>query len=231
MEPHLIKIKLLLALTKSPNIHEAENARVMADKLIEKHNVTQKQLDSLKERDPTSVPEEQLLFKTQEHCEWKSILAYLISVKYECYVMQIQTVGSAGYQEYDYFVFGDIDNIDNVKFLFPLFVNKINDLVSRTCKDKEETYTSSYCEGLVNGLRPLLENESFKVPKAKSKEKEIVKEAEQPGLIRTDSITNPAEKPTDKKVAVNSNDKVKDVIAYFHGVRDSDQIHFYNILE
>lgn len=229
MEAHLHKIKLLLALTESPEANEAAAAQAMVDKLVAKYNVTPEQLNALKNKQELNM-DDQLLFKVKERLEWKAHLAFIIASKFDCSVMECCMNADSSFH---YFLFGPDESVASVKELYSEFELKIDKLVSSLDPKNNVLYDSdyieSYGEGIVAGLSSILEYYKFKVPSKKQLNSNP--EDDKPGLVRTTNIINPKEKPTEQKKQVNNKGNIKNIQAYYRGVKDSDLLYDDNLLE
>lgn len=225
MEAHLTKIKLLLALTESPEPNEAANAQAMVDKLVAKYSVSPEQLAALKNKKELDL-NDQMLFRVENRLEWKAHLAFIVAAKFDCSVMECCMSADSSFH---YFLFGPEENVLAVKDIYSEFELRVEGLINSYCYGRDQDYIESYGEGVVSGLSSMLEYMKFKVPG--KKELIINPEHDKPGLIKTTKIQNPDEKPTENKKTVNNKGDVKNIQAYYRGVKDSDLLHDSNILE
>lgn len=225
MEAHLHKIKLLLALTESPEPNESAAAQNMVDKLVAKYSVTPEQLNALKNKQELDL-NDQLLFKVKDRLEWKAHLSFIIAAKFDCSVMECCMNADSSFH---YFLFGTEENVIAVKDLYAEFELRVEGLINSYCYGKDHDYIESYGEGVVAGLSSMLEYMKFKVPGKKLLN--INPEDDKPGLIRTTNIVNPKDKPTENKKQVNNKGEVKNIQAYYRGVKDSDLLHDSNLLQ
>lgn len=225
MEAHLTKIKLLLALTESPEPNEAAAAQARVDELVKKYSVSKEQLDALKNKKELDL-NDQLLFKVDQRLEWKAHLAFIIASKFDCSVMECCMNADSSYH---YFLFGSEETVPVVKSIYEEFELKVQGLITKFCYGLDQDYNESYGEGVVAGLSSMLEYMKFKVPG--KKELNMNPEHEGPGLIKSTKIQNPDEKPTENKKQVNKKGDVKNIHAYYRGVKDSDLLQDSNLLE
>lgn len=232
-EAVLQKIKLLLKLASSPNENEAANARAMADKLISKYNITEEELKSIEDKKPL-YGEDDKLFVTIGICGWRQQLALAIGKHFLCQIVQEELVPAEGLHQYNYYVYGDPEDSDNVKFVYHTFSKKIDDLISKKCIGRGNIYVSSYCEGVVEAIKNNIYWEGIDIPDIKKPKRDVVPEEQKilsngPGDIVKHKEEK--EKPTEKSVDVNSQSMIKDVAAYFKGIADGKDFHLNEILE
>lgn len=225
----LLKIKSLMNLTSSSNENEAKAALAMAEKLIAKHSVTEEELKSLQDKKPAYSDEEKL-FSTQFIIGWKNQLALAVAKKYDCMIIQEESVPLQGSSEYSYYVYGEPEEVGLVIFVFNALLNRINDMVALHCLGRGAIYVDSYCEGLVQSIKHNLEFDDLDVPKVNRQVK--TKPEEVPIHKGTELIQGKTEKesPTDERVDVNSQSFIKDVGAYFKGMSDGRSISLQEAL-
>ena len=230
MESIIEKIISLLRLAASSNENESANAKAFAEKLMLKHNITQAQLDKKSKENQPLYNEQHFLYSTPELIGWKSLLAFAISQKFFCYVVEEQNKTSLGDITYTYFMYGD-DNeeIDSAKLVFNNLINQIDLLVLSNCNDKEEDYIYSYCEGLVSALKFTIENELF--IEEYRKPRNILKVSEQSkDKIEPLEKDFPKEKPVEKTTKVAGRQLIKDAVAYFKDEADGSKIKLNKLL-
>lgn len=222
MEPHLQKIKLLLALSKSPNENEASNAAAMALKLIEKFGVTDAQLQEIEASDKPIYTDDDLLLETPTLADWKNILALVVAKKYDCYAIMEESLSSTGEQSFKYFVYGEPSDVIIAKQLFNYVYGEIDKLIESVCKYRGELFRDSFAEGAVNGARINIEYENFIVNGiVVAKEKEVPKE-DAIATVEKAPIKPPA---IERKTKVSNEEKPLDIIAYFTGEGCGRNIH------
>jgi len=142
----LTKIKLLLKLTESPEPNEAATAQALANKMIEKHGLTQEEVDSLKDPKPLYT-EDDKLYWTLNMVSWKQRLALAIATHFDCLIVQEHQVPGEGEEQYHYYVYGNPEDTDNVRYVFYSLSEKVEDLISNHCVMKGPIYIASYGEG------------------------------------------------------------------------------------
>lgn len=228
MEAHLHKIKLLFNLAAKAPEHEAANAKALAQKLMEKHGVTDEQLQELLNDGKPLYGEDQKLFSTPTVVPWKSLLAYLVSFKYNCYVVQEEQVPSEGSSEFVYYLYGDDNDVATVQYFFPKLLKEVEDVMLIACYGRGEIFVESYREGLINGLRENLNyfDLDFGFLKKKTIDKQI--STGTANLTKTEAEL-PKEKPAKESVDVSSKTVVKDINAFFRGDVDGRNIDLYGL--
>lgn len=231
-EEVLSKIKKLQALAESQNDNESANAKKFADKLIEKYEITEEDLNSIKDKPPL-YGENDKLFHTATVVPWMNQLALGIANHFGCYVVQEELVPIDGHHEYDYYVYGDEEDSKSVKFAFNAFQKQIDSLVLENCPNKGPVYISSYCEGVVQSIRSNIEVDGIDIPKINkdplSKPNKMVETSgSKVGLVQTPKETKA--KPVDKSVAVNGA-AIRDIMAFLKGLQDGRDISLQDLIE
>lgn len=223
----LNKIKLLRNLGTSSNGNEAAAANSMADKLIEKHGISEEELRSIADKAP-AYGEEEKLFQTIGVVSWMSQLALAIGTKYDCSIVQetIEPVGE-GPQQNNYYAYGDPEDVEIVKFVWKAFSKKVEELVLINCVNRGPIFIHSYTEGVVQSIRFNLEFQDIEVPKVNIKPKQQE--------VKPDAIVPAApaekEKPTTETYNVNANSFIKDIMAYFKGLEDGKEVGLQAVLD
>lgn len=209
---------MLLKLSKSDNVNEASNALIFAQRLIEKHGITAEELEEIAEKAP-AYGDDELLYTSPVMISWKMQLAFAISSKFDCMVVQEEVVPVDGNGEFQYYIYGSPDMVLAIKQVFESIITQIYNLVVERCVDKDEDYIESYQEGLVAGIKQHLEDFISRVAIIRTDVTD--KPAESLGVKPTDLAQIPVvkEKPTEKKTIIKAG-KGLNVIAYFTGVGD-----------
>jgi len=222
----LAKVKKLLALTNSPNTNEADNARSMADKLIEKYNITEEELGSL---DPKEYyGENEKLFVTLGMVMWRQQLAVAVAKYYDCQIVQeeLRPAGSSedAIVEYHHYVYGDDDQV------YKAFAKKIDNLCDTKCLGRGPVYLSSYCEGVVESVKWNIEMYGIDIPDIK---KPIKKQEEKSIPISTTGIVRSSDKeePVENRRKNIDGTFIKDIMAYFRGLDDGKNFSLKEVLE
>lgn len=224
----LNKVKLLINLSSSPNPNEAETARAMADKLISKYNITEEELGSLEEK--VYYGENEKLFSSVGIISWKQQLAVAISKYFDCQIVQEELVPGDGASQFNYYVYGDDDQVKDVKFVYHAFNKKIENLVDIQCLGRGPIYIESYCEGVVESVKWNIDMYGIDVPEMKK----TIKQEEQAPPPNSKTITKSGpdkEEPTDKRVDINKQSLIRDIMAYFKGVDDGKNLSLKDILD
>lgn len=227
----LNKVKLLLKLATSSNPHEADNARKLAEGLIEKHSITEEELESIKDKKPL-YGDDELMFSTVGIVSWRQQLALVIAKHFMCQVVQEEMVPTDGEHFFNYFAYGDPEDVKNVKFAFKAFANKVEYLVDTQCLGRGPIYVESYCEGVVDAIKQNILMYGIDIPDKMKKPRQP--KPEQNITITGNAIDKPQQekpKPAERRVDVNSGSMVKDIMAYFKGVEDSKDLFLDDILE
>ncbi len=224
----LTKIKLLINLSQSPNPNEAENAKAMVDKLIAKYSVTSEELASLEEK--VFYGEDEKLFVTLGIVGWRQQLALGVAIHFDCQIVQEELVPTEGIHQFNYYVYGDPDQVKDTQFVYHAFAKKIEKLADSKSLGKGPDYLDSYCEGVTDSVRYNIKVFGIEIPKGKKS----VSKKEEVSSVKTSAITKTGsskEEPTDKRVDVNAGSLVKDVVAFYKGVSDGASISLQDILE
>jgi hypothetical protein len=224
----LNKVKLLLKLATSPNPHEADSARKLAEGLIEKHNITPEELETIKDPKPLYGDDEKL-FVTIGLVPWRQRLALAVGNHFECQIVQEELVPAEGASHFHYFVFGDPADVKKVQYSFPLFAKEVELLITTRCLGHGPVYTDSYTEGVVDAIKQNILLFGIDIPdKLKMQVKATVEKAI---TLGGDQIVKEKPKPAEKRVDVNNQDRVKDIMAYFKGIEDGGNIFLDELLE
>jgi Protein of unknown function (DUF2786) len=220
----LNKVKLLLKLTQSPNPHEAESAQKLADGLIEKHNISPEELESLKDPKPL-YGEDEKIFGTIGLVSWKQKIALAIGNHFECQIVVEELVPNEGDRQYHYFAYGDPADVKKVQYAWRSFVNKVEKLIDVECLGRGPVYIESYCEGVVDAIKENILTYGIKIP---DQLKQRVKtQVEKAITLGGDALVKAhAEKPkaAERRVDVNSQGFIRDIVAYFKGVDDGSNL-------
>jgi len=224
----LDKVKKLLSLANSSNPNEAENARAMADKFIAKYNITEEELASLEPKE--FYGENEKLFVTLGIVGWRQQLALAVATYFDCQIVQEELVPAEGIHQFNYFVYGDDDQVKEVQFVYHAFSKKIENLADTRCMGRGPVYLDSYCEGVVESVKWNIQMYGIEVPDIKKPLKK--EEPAAPPNSKTITKSGPdKEEPTNKKVDVNANSFIKDIMAYFKGVDDGKAMSLQDVLE
>jgi Protein of unknown function (DUF2786) len=222
----LNKIKSLQRLSGSPNPHEAESARLLAEKLILKYNVMPEELENLKD-DPYN--DEEKLYGTIGLISWRQQLAVVLTKYFDCQIVQVESVPAEGPHHFDYFVYGDLQDTQTVGFVFHALSNQVQQLIDTNCIDRGPIYIDSYSEGVVDAIKQNIWTFGIDLPNNKMPVRVISSDNI---TIKTEEIIKPQENKVhaDKHVDVRSQSMVKDIGAYFQGIVDGKKIALNDVL-
>lgn len=222
-ETVLNKIKLLYRLAESPNEHEAANARDMADKLIAKYNISPEELKTIADK-TAAYGEDELLFKVSFITGWKNQLALGLAIKFDCKIVQEQCTPLDGLVFYNYYVYGEDEDVAIIKFAYPILERKVEQLVEVNCYGRGFTYVDSYCEGLVQAIRQNIATGDFDIPNINRNIKKVQENTLNNGTSNLVAPKKGKENPTPETVNVNSQSFIKNIQAYFKGLDDGKNI-------
>lgn len=229
--PILAKFKLLLKLTASSNANEAENARVMADKLIEKYNITEDELKSLEDKKPL-YGEDEKVFMTIGLNPWRQQLVLAIGLHFDCQIVQEEIVPVEGLHEFSYFAYGEPEDVVNVQFVYHVFSKRIEELIEKKCPGRGPLYVDSYAEGVVEAVKSNIYWEGIDIPEINPNQKTEQKEKIlEPGENKLAKPKTEKEKPANQSVDVGNNSKPLDINAYWRGMSDGSRLHLQDALE
>lgn len=231
-EAILQKIKLLINLSVSSNLNEAEAAVNMIAKLVAKYKITEEELKSLKENKPL-YGEDEKLFVTIGLVGWKQQLALAIGKYLDCQIIQEELIPLEGLHQFSYFIYGSSQDSANVKFVYNAFSKKVEELILINCVGRGMIYISSYCEGVVESIKNNIywdgiELPITKVPTRQPTEKEKPLATEKSKLIK---IKEEKENPVEASVDVNSQSLIKEINAYYRGLDHGRHISLDDVLE
>lgn len=229
----LLKIKLLLNLATSSNPNEADNAKSMADKLIAKYEITPEELKKLEDKKPL-YGENERLYSTTGLVSWRQQLALAICKHFECQIVQEELVPVEGFHQFNYYVYGDSQDAENVKYVLKIFFERIEELINDKCIGRGPVYVSSYGEGVVESVKNNIYWDGIELPnkKAPSREREAKKEKPvEGGTMNLSTTPTEKEKPADKTIDINSQTLIKDVMAFFKGMEDGRHLSLEEMME
>lgn len=230
----LNRVKLLINLSNSPVQGEADNAREAVAKLVAKYNITDEELKSLEDKKPLYGDDDKL-FVTFGRVNWKQTLALTIAKQFYCQIVQEELVPVEGLHQYTYYVYGDLEDADNVKFVYNTFSNRIEELVAEKCIGRGPMYVASYTEGLVEAINNNIMWEGIDLPDIK------VPSRKEPASVPERTLNNGTanlevkreekEKPCQETVAPGGGGLIKDIGAYYKGMQDGRDFSLQDVLE
>jgi len=186
------KIKLLLKLAESSNQNEADSARLQAEKLKQKFNIKDQDLSD----GPDIFEERFFLFSMKEDLEYKRALAFTISNKFYCTLIQEVTIVGPAECLYQFFLYGDDSDIASAKTYFVDICAKVDKLIEDTCQCETNVYRHSFGIGVIDIIKQKLETIDFYLPKAR-KLKDIIKN--DAIVQKTEAIAKEIKKPEQVK--------------------------------
>lgn len=229
-QPILDKLKHLLKLTTSPNENEADNAKIMADKLIAKYNISEEEIKSINDVKPLYT-DDQRLYSVFELIEWKQVLAFVIAYYFESLIVQERLVPAKGPTEYVYYVFGDNENIKSIKSIFFQLSDKVEELIKLNCFGRGGIYIHAYSEGIISSIQTNIQSGSLELPNVYRENKEETISDKALVVKKEDLVKVKTPPPTEEKVEVSSKSLIKNISAYFKGVADGNKIELRDLLE
>ena len=179
-EKIISKIKKLLALSKSENEHESQNAMLKVQEMLMKHKLSLKDVEEC-DLEPITTEEKATGF-TFTKAKWKGILGKIIGDNLSCYTY------FRGYRSYQVVFFGKDDDVTIAEITYKYAIDCINSEVKKLRRQAYKEYGSAvgiendYALGFISGLK-----EKFDEQKAKhqewglvlSKPKEVVEQYEE----------------------------------------------------
>ena len=179
-EKIISKIKKLLALSKSQNEHESQNAMLKVQEMLMKHKLSLKDVEEC-ELEPITTEERETGF-TFTKAKWKGKLGKLIGDNLSCYTF------FRGYRSYQVVFFGKDDDVAIAEITYKYAIDCINSEVGKLRRQAYKEYGTSigiendYALGFISGLET-----KFNEQKAKhqewgivlSKPKEVVEQYEE----------------------------------------------------
>jgi hypothetical protein len=227
-ESVLNKIKLLTRLAESPNEHEAANAREMVDKLIAKYNIAPEELKAIADK-RAAYGDDDLLFSSLSILNWKSDLASCLANEYYCKILQVVCQPAEGASFYNYHIYGDDADIDIIRRVFTILINKIDALIEVNCYGRGQIYIESYCEGMSEAIRYNIKFGDLDLP---SPNREVTSSDKtlSNGEANLAPVKQDKEAPPPETVA-NGRTFIKNIAAYFKGQMDGKNISLQDLLD
>jgi hypothetical protein len=228
----LSKVKLLRNLSNSPNANEAASALAMANKLIEKYNITDEELKSIEDK-PPKYGDNEFLFHTFQVQNWLQQLALACAKNFYCHIVQEELRPPSGTSEFKYYVYGEEEDVNSTKFVFHTILKKINNLVDIKCLGRGPIFVESYREGVVEAIKNNIANFGVEVPEIKRPSRPI--EPEKTLNVDSGNLAQVSkekkEKPEQETVDIGGGTLIRDVMAYFKGLEDGNRLSLNDILE
>lgn len=227
-EAAIVKVKLLIRLSNSPNENEAAAAKNRAEKLIEQFGLLEEEYKEVEEKPVYS--DDDLLFETQDDLDWINILALAVGNKYDCLIIREENVASTGDRVFKYFVYGDSSDTMCTKMLFGFVKKEIDATVSMHCRGRGDLYISSFCEGVVNGVKINIETEDFHI-EGMTVAKSVDEEPKEALVKPEEPKKNKEDIPIKERKNVSKDRKPLDIMAYFEGEGFGRKIHIGKVME
>lgn len=225
----LNKIKLLRKLSQSPNPHEAESATRLSEGLIKKHNISPEELESIKDAKPLYGDDEKV-YTSLGIVSWRQQLVVSVANHLNCKIIQEELVPMDGPHSFNYYAYGEPEDVKNVQFVFKTFADKVERLSDTECMGRGLIYISSYCSGVVDAIKQNISLFGIELPDLKKPVRKV--EVKDSSTTPEDAIkTVEKPKPADRHVDVNTDNIIKDIAAYFNGIRDGKELFLEDILE
>lgn len=223
--PILNKVKLLLGLAKSPNPHEAESARNLAQGLIEKHGVTPEEIEALNPK--PLYGDEEKVYVSLGVVGWMQQLCLCVGSYFECQIVQVELVPNEGPHPFEYYAYGDPESVEAVKSNFNLLLGKVKALLDAKM-GRGDIYRASYAEGVVAAIKENISFYGLEIPKVPQNKLEVEKPNTK-AAIEPEKKERP--KPADRHIDVNGQSVIQDIGAYFSGLYDGREISFDDYIE
>lgn len=141
------RVRKLLALSESPNEHEAAQAVALAHKLMEKHAISEAMLDT---ETPPDVTEQELMEPKSRLDLWRHHLATSLGHYHRCETYwSLRKRGS--FKTFAIQIVGAKSDIDAVRYLFDYCVRQVNRLAEQHA-GKGRVWVDNYRVGVVQGI-------------------------------------------------------------------------------
>lgn len=148
------KVKALLSLSSSANVHEAAAAAAAANKLIDQYRLSEADLD-VQEEDAL-VEDDEPVYSTGRVVSWKNNLVINLARHYGCAVFN-NVLKPNGRKYSQYKLVGRCSDIKITKYMFSWLVSECSRLCEDEAYGKGKIFAQSYCQGFVAGVRHQLD--------------------------------------------------------------------------
>ena len=156
MSSVIAKVQKLLSLSKSSNIHEAENAARIASKLIEEYRLSSVDLEvSGQSPEEELIEDDEYIYETGRVIPWKLSLCSTLVSHYGLAWMNEATYAT-GRKGSRFKLFGRKSDIEVCKYMFMYLSLQCQRLADLEAKGKGHIFVFSYCNGFVAGIREQL---------------------------------------------------------------------------
>jgi hypothetical protein len=216
------KVRKLLTLSKSDNIHEANAALQTANKLIEQYRLSESELEINDNFECEAiVDDDKPLYESGRITRWKSLLAQVLARHYGCALWNAKSYRSNSYQ-----LVGRKSDIEIVRYMFAWLSMEADRLSSSLSKKQGhdrssgKIFCASYCLGFASGISEQL-NASKKSAAEKSTSQAITKLDSR--LAEAEAFMRSARKlEKNPRKCTNSN---VDASAFYNGKSHGNSIH------
>lgn len=149
------KVKNLLALSKSDNVHEATAAANKANQLIDEYRLSSMDLsEDNSEIDPL-IEDADAIYESGRQIFWKVNLVIVLANHYGCAVYNHANY-STGRMFSRFKLIGRTSDIQIVKYMFSWLSMECQRLAEINGKGRGKVYIQSYCLGFVSGIKEQL---------------------------------------------------------------------------
>lgn len=216
----ILKIKKLLALSKSSNEHESQNAMIMAQKLLIKHKISMNEVDSY-DIETFNILEKGTSIKFRGS-SWKSNLGQVIANNFSCYLFYRTK------RTHEIIFYGKEEDIIICNIMLEYAIKCINlnadKLIKRLKTDKRRKHfkgiKNDYAIGFINGL-----DERFKEQLKSNKEWGLV-------IVKDPKVVESYKEYSQGFVAIEVHSKFdKNIKAFEIGKKDGKEFDISNKLE
>lgn len=154
------KIKGLLRLAQSKDVHEAAAAVKAAENLISKFRIDEADLNINQDKKSEPVEDINILYETARIVSWKSTLAIILADHYGCAIFNDGIYDSSKSKLGKinrYRLVGHQSDLDLTRFMFGWITAEIERLTKRNCKGLGHITSASYAQGAVVGVNDQLQ--------------------------------------------------------------------------
>lgn len=153
LEKVIDQVNKLRALSKSDNANEAASAAAAANRLIDKHRLSEADLSTDNPEAPTE--DSSFIYETGRITMWKHDLMLILATHYGCKVLNFAYYPE-GRKTSRFKLFGRVSDMAVVHYMFGWLVNECSRLSDSEMKGKGHVAANSYCIGLIHGVQKQL---------------------------------------------------------------------------
>lgn len=147
------RVKKLLSLSQSSNLHEASAAAAAANKLIDQYRISQ---EDLSDKEEEIVEDTSYIYENGRAVYWKSGLVLFLANHYGCAVINKVGCGLNGRRTNNYQIIGRKSDIQITRYMFNWLLLESQRLSKKECVGKGHKFSNSYCTGFVCGINEQL---------------------------------------------------------------------------